>query len=206
MIFENWVAFTVASIVLTLIPGPSVLLVISQALTKGKRAAMMCIAGDMVGTIVLMALSFMGVGALLATSAVLFQTLKWAGILYLAHLGYRQIADARNATDLEADAQQSTSSWGSFWAGSITAVLNPKAIIFYMAFLAQFIDPNGSFGLQMGILIITSTLVVAILLAGYALVAARARTSFQSRSVRRRIGYAGGGMMIGGSALMAATR
>lgn len=206
MAFENWVAFTLASIVLTLIPGPSVLLVISQALTRGKRAAMMCIAGDMVGTIVLMALSFMGVGALLAASAVLFQTMKWAGVFYLAYLGYRQIADARHAADPGTDDHQSNSTWGSFWAGSITAVLNPKAIIFYMAFLAQFIDPNGSLGLQMGILTVTSTLVVAILLAGYALVAARARTSFQSSVVRRRIGYAGGGMMIGGSALMAATR
>lgn len=206
MTFESWLAFTIASILLTLIPGPSVLLVISQALARGKNAAMMCILGDMMGTVVLMFLSFMGVGALLAASAVLFQVVKWAGVLYLAYLGFRQIQEATSQTDEVADAPRTASSWGSFWAGSITAILNPKAIIFYMAFLAQFIDPAGNFMLQMGILTATSVAIVAVLLTGYALVAARARTTFQSPSMRRKIGYAGGGLMIGGSALMAATR
>lgn len=207
MAFDNWVAFTIASIVLTLIPGPSVLLVISQALMRGKNAAMMCIFGDLIGTIALMALSFLGVGALLAASAVLFQIVKWAGVFYLAYLGLRQILDARGQpAEFVTHGPDSQSSWGSFWAGSITAVLNPKAIIFYMAFLVQFIDVNGNFVLQMGILTMTSIAVVSILLTGYALIAARARQSFQSQRTRKRIGYAGGGLMIGGSALMAATR
>jgi len=206
MTFESWLAFTLASILLTLVPGPSVLLVVSQALARGRRAAMMCIVGDMLGTIVLMLLSFMGVGALLAASAVLFQVVKWAGVLYLAHLGLRQILEATKQSDELTDAPEAVSSWGSFWAGSITAILNPKAILFYMAFLAQFIDPAGSLVLQMGILTATSVTIIAVLLTGYALVAARARAGFQSRSIRRKIGYAGGGLMIGGSALMAVTR
>lgn len=206
MTLESWLAFTLASILLTLIPGPSVLLVISQALARGKSAAMMCILGDMLGTIVLMLLSFMGVGALLAASAVLFQVVKWAGVLYLAYLGLRQILEATRQSDEVTGAPKAVSSWASFWAGSITAILNPKAIIFYMAFLAQFIDPAGNFVLQMTILTATSVAIIAVLLTAYALVAARARASFQSKSVRRKIGYAGGGLMIGGSALMAATR
>ncbi|MFT4961540.1 MAG: homoserine/homoserine lactone efflux protein [Paracoccaceae bacterium] len=80
---------------LTLILGPSVLLVVGQALSKGRKAAMMCVAGDVVGGIVLMGLSFAGVGAILATSAILFQIVKWTGVIYLAYLGYRQIIEAR---------------------------------------------------------------------------------------------------------------
>ncbi len=206
MTFDSWLAFTLASIVLTLIPGPSVLLVISLAIAKGRKAAMMCIVGDMVGTVVLIVLSLLGVGALLAASATLFQLVKWAGVLYLAYLGLCQILDARNLPDIADDEQHISSPWQSFWAGSITAILNPKAVIFYMAFLAQFIDPESSFVLQMGILTITSITIVAILLAGYALIAAHARTRLKSQSVRKKIGYVGGGIMIGGSTLMAATR
>jgi len=207
MALDNWIAFTFASILLTLIPGPSVLLVISQALTKGKNAAIMCILGDMIGTVVLIVLSLLGVGALLATSAVLFQIVKWAGIFYLAYLGISQLIGAGKQVEKNSDAESSAqSSWRSFWAGSITAVLNPKAIIFYMAFLTQFIDVNGNFILQMGILTLTSVIVVAVLLTGYAIVAARAQKSFQSRKAQKAIGYTGGGLMLGGSALMAATR
>jgi len=85
-------------------------------------------------------------------------------------------------------------------------VLNPKAIVFYMAFLAQFIDPQGDLPVQLAVLTATSSLVVVVLLAGYALIAEWAGRLFDSRRARRRIGYAGGGFMIGGSAVMAVTR
>jgi len=208
MSFDSWLAFTLACTVLTLIPGPSVLLVIGQALAKGRRAAMLCIAGDVLGGILLMGLSFAGVGAILAASAILFQIVKWAGVLYLAWLGYRQIIEARDgigAFDAGRDLSD-TVGWHSFWTGLVTAVLNPKAIVFYMAFLAQFMDPTGDFAVQATILIATSTTVVAILLAGYAVLAARARTTFESRLARRRIGYSSGSLLIGGSVVMAATR
>ncbi|MEP3428144.1 MAG: LysE family translocator [Roseibium sp.] len=206
MSVETWFAFTTACIVLTLIPGPSVLLVIGQAMIKGKQAAMMCIFGDVVGSILLIGLSFIGVGALLAASAVLFQTVKWAGVFYLAYLGYRQIIDARNETAFVGPDSTALNSWKSFWVGAVTAVLNPKAIIFYMAFLTQFIDPERNMALQLGIMIVTSSLAVVVPLTGYALLAARARRIFQSKSAQRKIGYTGGTCLIGGSVFMAATR
>ncbi|MBL4768593.1 MAG: LysE family translocator [Rhodobacteraceae bacterium] len=208
MSFESWLGFTLACVVLTLIPGPSVLLVVGQALSKGRKAAMMCVAGDVVGGIILMGLSFAGVGAILATSAVLFQIVKWAGVIYLAYLGYRQIVEARagdgqfDVVDISPD----KTGWNSLLAGMVTAVLNPKAIVFYMAFLAQFMDPARDMMLQASILIATSTIVVAVLLAAYAMIAMRARTTFQSRSAQRKIGYASGSFLIGGSVLMATTR
>lgn len=206
MSLETWLAYAVACAVLTIIPGPSVMLVIGQSLMRGRMAAMMCILGDVVGGIVLMGLSFAGVGAILAASALLFQIVKWAGVLYLAWLGYSQIRAARGETDRLAFTPGESSFWGSFWAGAVTAILNPKAIVFYMAFLAQFIDPQGDMPVQLALLIVTSSVVVAVLLAGYAFAAGRARALFGSRGARRRMGYASGGFMIGGSALMAATR
>jgi len=206
MAFDLWLAFTLACIVLTLIPGPSVLLVIGQSITRGKKAALMCIAGDMIGSIVLMGLSFLGVGAILAASAILFQAVKWAGVFYLAYLGFSQIREARNDTGDFTESCGTASGWDSFWAGTVTAILNPKAIIFYMAFLAQFIDPTANMSVQVIILTATSTMVVAVLLTGYALIANRAKRSFQSRLARKRMGYTGGTLMIGGSVMMATTR
>ena len=210
MSLETWLAYTLACVVLTIIPGPSVMLVVGQTLMRGKTAAMMCILGDVVGSIVLTGLSFAGVGAILAASTVLFQTVKWVGVLYLAWLGYSQIREARrDGGSVETSVQTRSlkgSFWRSFWAGTLTAIFNPKAIVFYMAFLAQFIDPAGDLAVQLAVLTVTSSLVVMGLLTGYAVLAARARKVFQTSKARRRMGYAGGGFMIGGSALMAITR
>ncbi|WP_228933258.1 LysE family translocator [Roseibium aggregatum] len=205
MSLETWLAYTLACVVLTIIPGPSVMLVVGQTLMRGKTAAVMCILGDVVGSIVLTGLSFAGVGAILAASTVLFQIVKWTGVVYLAWMGYSQIREARRDSVLEPGVRTG-SAWGSFWAGTLTAIFNPKAIVFYMAFLAQFIDPAADMTVQLVVLTLTSSVVVMVLLAGYALIAARARKLFQTRLARRRMGYAGGGFMIGGSALMAVTR
>ncbi|TYC69109.1 LysE family translocator [Stappia sp. BW2] len=203
---ETWLAYTLACVILTIIPGPSVMLVVGQTLMRGKTAAMMCIVGDVVGSIILTGLSFAGVGAILAASTLLFQTVKWAGVLYLAWLGYSQIREARRDGGSHEASVQAGSPWASFWAGTVTAIFNPKAIVFYMAFLAQFIDPARDLAVQLAILTITSSLVVVVFLTGYAVIAARARNIFRSRLARRRMGYAGGGFMMGGSALMAMTR
>ena len=207
MSLDTWLAYTIACIVLTIIPGPSVLLVISLSLTRGRLAAFMCILGDVVGSIVLMGLSFAGVGAILATSAILFQTVKWTGVLYLAYLGYRQITESRSASmQIEPHPREKRTGWLSFWAGTITAILNPKAIVFYVAFLAQFIDPTADLTVQLTLLTLTSSLVVVVILSAYAIAAEKARGVFQSRVALKRMGYAGGSLMIGGSLLMATTR
>jgi len=75
-----------------------------------------------------------------------------------------------------------------------------------VAFLSQFLDPNGNIYTQFGIVVATSTVIVGIILGGYALLAAKARKTFQSAKARRRFGYTGGGFLIGGSVFMASTR
>lgn len=201
---EIWLAFIAATALLTLIPGPSVLLIISQAITRGKKVALMCIAGDVLAVMVQMTLCLLGVGAILAASATLFAMVKWAGIGYMAYLGYRQIADARKGAISH---ETTTRNQGTgFGVGFLTGVLNPKGIIFNVAFLTQFMDPTGNTFVQFSILVVTSTIVVSTILAGYALLATRARQTFQSRKSQKIFGYTGGSFLIGGSVLMAATR
>lgn len=206
MSVEMWLAFVAACAVLTLIPGPSVLLVTGQALTRGTSAAFLCIIGDLLGGVFLMTLSLMGVGAILAASATLFGLLKWAGVFYMAYLGFCQISEARKDTSLTSGKTSPAMALGSLRAGFFTAVLNPKAIVFYMAFLTQFMDPTGNALLQFSILLTTSTVIIGLVLGGYVLMAARAKKTFQSRSARKCFGYTGGGFLIGGSVLMATTR
>ena len=206
MSIETWLAYTAACIILTIIPGPSVLLVVGQALTRGKTAALVCIVGDVVGGGILVVLSFAGVGAILSASAALFQAVKWAGVFYLAWLGYCQIAEAGQRFEEGAKMPTESSAWGSFWAGTITAILNPKAIVFYVAFLSQFINPNGSLPVQLTVLVLTSSAVILVFLTAYALLASRIGSRLKSQRARRRVGYVGGGFMIGGSIFMAATR
>lgn len=206
MDLELWLTFVVAYTVISLIPGPSVLLVTGQALTKGTRAAFVCILGELLGGVVLVALSLFGVGSILAASSELFQIVKWAGVAYMAYLGVTQILEARRQNEITLSQPQDPNDAASFRAGFFTAVLNPKAIIFYVAFLSQFLDPDSNIYTQFAIVVISSTVIVALVLGGYALLAGQARRTFRSPKAQRRFGYTGGGCLLGGSAFMAATR
>ena len=206
MNIELWLAFVATYTVISIIPGPSVLMVTGQALSHGAKAAFLCILGELVGGVVLVGLSLFGVGAILAASSELFQIIKWAGVIYMAYLGYRQIMDARqDGVDLISTTRKS-GGISSARAGFFTAVLNPKAIIFYIAFLSQFLDPSANIYSQFGIVVTTSTIIVGAVLGGYALLATQARKTFQSAKARRRFGYTGGGFLISASAFMAANR
>ncbi|MGS0727437.1 LysE family translocator [Shewanella sp. 0m-11] len=203
MSIEIWLAFVVASSVLTLIPGPCVLLVISQSITKGMPAALLCIVGDVFGGIVLMMLSLVGVGAILATSTTLFVILKWLGVTYMAYLGYCQIIEAKNTAPNIDTYKKKASNISSFKSGFIASSLNPKAIAFYMAFLPQFTNPEGDTFLQFTILIITSSVVVGGILACYALLASNASKVFKYEKSKKYFGFTGGGFLIGSSMYMA---
>jgi threonine/homoserine/homoserine lactone efflux protein len=140
---ETWLAFVAASAVLLLIPGPTILLVISYALGQGRRVAFPVAAGVALGDFTAMTLSMLGLGALLAASATLFTILKWIGAAYLIWLGISlwraggtasKVDAARNGTPL----RMLTHAW-------IVTALNPKSITFFVAFLPQFLDPQANF-------------------------------------------------------------
>lgn len=204
MALESWLAFALAYTVLALLPGPSTMMVVGQALSRGPRAAFACILGDLAGGVVIIACATLGLGIVLARSGSAFLMLKWAGVAYLALLGLRQIRAAGRVEALQPETSPSTR--GSFAAGVATGLSNPKAIVFYMAFLAQFIDPTAPQLPQFLIIGATSSVIVATVLGGYALLAATVASRMRSLTARKRLGYASGSCLLGGSLLMAATR
>jgi threonine/homoserine/homoserine lactone efflux protein len=199
---ETWLAFVAASAVLLVIPGPTILLVISYALGRGMRTALPVAAGVALGDFTAMTLSMLGVGALLATSALLFTALKWLGAAYLIWLGIRlwRAGGALEATP-RADAAAPVRMLGHAW---IVTALNPKSITFFVAFLPQFIDPHGDFWVQMLVFEATFVILASGNAVGYALVASRARGLVQSRRAIATFNRIGGSLLIG-AGLAAAT-
>lgn len=200
---QLWLAFALSFFLLSVIPGPSVVMVVSQAMLHGRRAGLICVLGDLAGGLVMMTLAFAGIGTVLAASSLAFQVMKWAGVIYLAWLGLTQIIAARRIGQVPADAPRAMAAGR---AGFLTGVLNPKAIGFYLAFLPQFISPQYAYLPQLISLGLTAMLVAGMVLTGYALLATRLRGGFRSARAQRSFGYAGGGFLLGGSVMMAAAR
>ena len=207
MTVETWLAYIAAYTIISLIPGPSVFMVLGQSLSRGLGPATFCILGDVFGGIVLMTVSYVGLGVILAASSEAFFLLKWAGVAYMAWLGYGQIKAACQLREEDLALQSFTGfRSASLRAGFLTGVLNPKAIMFYIAFLAQFMNPALPMTPQFLILMLTSSVVVFVVLMGYALLATQARRKLTSLRARKSMGYAGGSFLLGGSVFMAATR
>ena len=204
MSLDVWLAYVAAVTILSLIPGPSVFMAISQSLSKGLSASFYSIVGNLLGGIVMMTVAYVGLGTILATSSWVYTVIKWMGVGYMAWLGLSQILAARriNEADLIMTASPEVRA-SSLSSGFLIGVLNPKAVLFYVAFLAQFMNPEKAMTPQFLILVATSTVNVFIVLGGYALLAAQARRFFQSLRARKRMGYTGGSCLLGGSAFMA---
>jgi len=204
MSIETWLAFAAASAVLLVIPGPTILLVVSYALGQGWRTALPMAAGVALGDFTAMTLSMLGIGALLAASATVFTVLKWIGAAYLVWLGIKLF---RAGGTLQAEPRRSASSslrmLGHAW---LVTALNPKSITFFVAFLPQFLDHGGDFWTQM--LIFEATfLVLAFLNAlGYALAASRARRAVSSPRVLSIVNRTGGTLLVGAGVATVALR
>ena len=95
---ETWFAYVLAYILISLVPGPSVFMVIGQSLSRGLGAALYCIAGDLLGGIVVMSMAYLGLGTILAASSEVYAVIKWAGVAYMAYLGVSQILSPSLAT------------------------------------------------------------------------------------------------------------
>src|SRR5689334_18857256 len=149
MTWSLWLAFVAASSILLIIPGPTVLLVVSYALGQGWRTALPMAIGVALGDFTAMTLSMLGVGALLAASASVFTILKWIGAAYLVWLGIKLWrAGGGLAAEPRKSAASSAKMLGHAW---LVTALNPKSLTFFVAFLPQFLNPHAGFASQMAI-------------------------------------------------------
>ena len=193
---DTWLAYAAATAVLLVIPGPTILTVISYSLTHGRRANLALVAGVALGDSTALVLSLVGLGAVLAASAVLFTAVKWAGGLYLVYLGLRMLRGG--AIDLPAEstvAAQLESHGRVFFNTWLVTALNPKGIIFFIAFLPQFLRPGAAVGAQLWVLAVTFVVLATINAALYAVFAASARRFLSTPRARRGFNLAGGSLL-----------
>lgn len=204
MAIELWAAFVLASCVLLIIPGPTILMVISYSVAHGNRARMPLIAAVALGDTTALALSLAGLGAVLATSGWLFTAVKWIGGLYLIYLGIKLLLS--NASPIEIERAGSVDSrWKLFANTWLVTALNPKGIIFFVAFLPQFIDVSMPTAPQLWILSITFVLLATLNATLFAVFGASARRVLSSPKAQRRFNVSGGALLVlaGGWALIA---
>jgi threonine/homoserine/homoserine lactone efflux protein len=204
MSFETWAAFAAATSILLIIPGPTILLVVSYALGQGWRTALPVAIGVALGDFTAMTLSLLGIGALLAASATVFTILKWIGAAYLVYLGVKLF---RAGGALQADPRtEAVSSAKMIVHAWLVTALNPKSITFFVAFLPQFLDRNADFFTQMLIFEATFLMLAFTNALGYALVAARARDFVSNPKAIGVFNKAGGSLLIGAGIATVAMR
>lgn len=201
MSFEIWAAFAAASALLLVIPGPTVLLVVSYAMGRGWRVAAPMAAGVALGDLTAMTLSMLGVGALLAGSAALFTAVKWIGAAYLVWLGVKLWrAGGTAAASARTDASPPMRMLGHAW---LVTVLNPKSILFFVAFVPQFLDPAKPFAGQAAVMVATFVVLAFANAFGYAVLGARAGGLVRSPRAMRIVNRGGGTALIGAGAAAA---
>lgn len=207
MPLDLWLTFVVASTALLVIPGPTLMMVLSYALTQGRRVAIASALGVAAGDLIAMTLSVIGLGALFLTSALAFSILKWVGAFYLVYLGIRMLltASTPSATTLmnKPDGQSATRVFRDL--ATVTA-LNPKSNTFFVAFVPQFINPGANFAPQAAILIATFVIIAGINALIFALAANAMRTRITRPVVQMWLTRTGGATLVGMGLLTATLR
>lgn len=151
MQLDTWLLFLAAAIGLSLSPGPNGLLALTHGALHGRRKAMWTVMGGAIGFVLVIALSMFGIGALIQSSVAWLTTLKWLGGAYLVWLGV-QVWRSPPIGLATAAAVSTRSGASMFWQGALSATTNPKALLFFVAFLPQFIDPARSLVLQFAVM------------------------------------------------------
>jgi threonine/homoserine/homoserine lactone efflux protein len=173
--------FAAAVVVFAVVPGPAVFYIVTRSVSQGRRAGVVSAASIASGTLVHVVAATVGLSALLASSAAAFSVVKYAGAAYLIYLGVKALRSRPDAASAPEVATQSL--WRVFREGWIVAVLNPKAALFFLAFLPQFVDPaRGPAALQLMVLGLLLVVIAATSDTCYALITGSASAWLRSRA------------------------
>ncbi|MDC1397076.1 LysE family translocator [Octadecabacter sp.] len=201
-----WMTFVGATLLLLIIPGPTVVLVLTYALTQGRRVAVASAAGVALGDFIAMTASLVGLGALVLASSTLFVALKWVGAAYLVWMGIGMIRSAGSAKAIQIEDAPQLSAGAVFRNAAVVTALNPKEIVFFIAFVPQFIRTDAALAPQFAILIATFVSLATINVLVYALLADRLRATISRPSVLAWMIRIGGGVLIAMGVLTATLR
>jgi threonine/homoserine/homoserine lactone efflux protein len=206
MSLEIWIAFALTSAVLLAIPGPTVMLVVSYALGRGRESGWATVPGVSLGDFTAMTVSLAGAGAVLAASATLFTVLKLCGAAYLVWLGIGLWRTVPTRLVIERSARAPKERSRMFWNAYVVTALNPKSIVFFIAFVPQFVVADAPLLPQFAILIATFVGLAAVNTMLWAVMVGEMRRRFERPGTLRLINRTGGGFLIGAGVLTALAR
>jgi len=203
MSLQAYLAFLAACIALALLPGPIVTMVIANGLLHGTRAALINVAGAQAGLAIVIGVVAIGLTSLMATMGYWFDWVRFAGAAYLVWLGIKLIRSPVDGVKVDETPQPPRG--GFFLQGFLVLLSNPKVLVFFGAFIPQFMDMNQDHLSQVLLLGVTFMVLAGLTDAIYALLAGRIRTIFSARRTRL-ISRISGGFMVGGGIWLALTR
>jgi len=203
MSLQAYLAFVAACVALALLPGPIVTLIIANGLRHGTRAALTNILGAQAGLAIVIGIVAVGLTSLMATMGYWFDWVRFAGAAYLVWLGIKPIRFP--VQGIHAEEAPPPPRGGFFLQGLLVLLSNPKVLIFFGAFIPQFVDMKGDHVSQVALLGVTFMVIAAMTDGTYALLAGRARKFFSARRTRL-LSRVSGGFMIGGGIWLALTR
>jgi homoserine/homoserine lactone efflux protein len=198
---ELFTAFLLITVLLIIAPGPIVTLVISTGATRGVRAALTTVAGTTLGNAVLLAAIALGLNWVHAHADLLFNALRWTGAAYLIWLGMQMWRHAG-----EEGHQLLETGRARFIRGLLVALSNPKTIVFFTAFLPQFLDPRLPAGPQLAAMCIASVLIAGASDCAWAIAAGMGRAWFMKPSRVKLLGRLSGTVLIGGGLWLSLAR
>jgi len=199
MTWELYITYVLACAVITLIPGPTVTVIVANSLAHCTRAGLLNVAGTQLGLGLMMAILVVGLSSIIAAMSWLFDWLRIAGAIYLVYLGWKLL----RSPEALADTKAATVPRGGFLLqGFLVLMANPKALFWFGAFIPQFIDPKGNYVAQIIVLGVTAMAVAAVSDGAYAVVTGRAG-QWLSRSRIRVVSRVSGCFLVGGGIWLA---
>jgi homoserine/homoserine lactone efflux protein len=201
MALDTWIAFLLASCLIAISPGSGAVLSMSHGLSYGVKRTTMTILGMELGLVLIILIAGAGVGSLLLASEIAFNIVKILGALYLIYLGWLQwrapiAAETLTPTLTTGSDKTTLSAYRRFITGFLTNASNPKAIVFMVAVLPQFIDQSRSLGLQLLIVCVTMVVVDIFVMHGYAFMASAFQKLLSNAKAARMQNQLFGGMLM----------
>lgn len=200
MSIEVWLSFVLASTILCFSPGPTVFMVMGQSLTQGKASVIPLVTGVLCGDVIAMSVSFAGLGALLATSAVFFNIFKWVAAGYLMYLGVKAWRSKQKVDTSLADKTQQEK---MFKQALVVTALNPKGIIFFIAFFPLFINTQQPVSAQILTMAVSFLMVSALSASCYSIFSGYLRSKINSPQCQQGFNKLSGSMLMGAGVVTA---
>jgi homoserine/homoserine lactone efflux protein len=196
---DLYLAYIAACFLIAIIPGPTVTVIIANSLAHGTRAGLLNVGGTQLGLGLMMLVLVVGLSSVIAAMGSLFEVLRWAGAAYLVWLGYKLL----RAPDALGERGAAPAPRGGFFLqGFLVMMANPKGLLWFGAFIPQFVDPKGDYVAQIVLLGVSAMAVALVSDGAYALLIGRAGALLSKKRVRL-VSRLSGGFLIGGGIWLA---